>query len=42
MFPDRERPLQPITDEELETKVKELMPDVWEKYKGGKKALAHA
>jgi hypothetical protein len=23
-----------ITDEELEAKVKELLPDIWEKYKG--------
>jgi hypothetical protein len=23
-----------ITDEELEQKVRELMPDIWQKYKG--------
>ena len=28
--------LTAISDEELEARVKELMPDYWEKYKGGK------
>jgi len=29
--------LTAISDQELEAKVKELMPDYWEKYKGSRK-----